>query len=389
MKTHLALFLLWAFPNASALLRGMSEEDSAGDGLPASSHGDDTKEKADRDYDYPSYCGGCILPEELCVYQDCCCGQNGCYYAYSPTLGFVSLCSYGDPSTIPPTIPPTNPPTDKPPDPGCFAADTTVQTLNNGIITMKDLQVGEYVLTDRNHRYEPVYSFGFANEDWQSVFLQIQTNVESSHPLEITGNHLIYLQDHRVVRADQLRKGDVLASGNKITQILEVARRGAYMPLTPSGKLMVDGEQASVYISLQDFVPEIVKHPALSWWLSDEFLFHAWLAPYRMLYMGITASLCKQPEMQQKANSGDLHWLLVGQALLDTIAVLPFALQVPIGFIVLLGLGVFVGLEMLFGPTLAPLALLAIALVCTKTMHLCSRSQKDKGLSSCSKVHND
>jgi Hint module len=280
-------------------------------------------------------------------------------------------------------------PTEAPSPEGCFSADSTVQTLNNGIITMKDLQVGEYVLTDRNHRYEPVYSFGFVNGGWRSVFLQIQTDVESSHPLEITGNHLIYLHDHRVVRADQLWKGDVLSSGNKITQILEVARRGAYMPLTPSGKLMVDGEQASAYVSLQDFVPEIVKHPALRWWLSDEFLSHAWLAPYRMLCMGISSLLCEQPEMQQKANSGNLQWSLVGQSLLDTIAVLPLALQVPIGLILLLALGVCLGLEIIFGPTMAPSALLVIALVCTKTLHLGSRSQKDKVLNTCGKVRNE
>jgi hypothetical protein len=163
------------------------------------------------------------------------------------------------------------------------------------------------------------------------------------------------------------------------------------MPLTPLGKLMVDGEQASAYVSLQDFVPEIVKHPALRWWLLDEFLFHSWLAPYRMLCMGISSSsLCKKPEMQQKSNSGDLHWLLVGQALLDTIAVLPLALvQVPIGLILLLTLGVCVGLEIIFGPTLAPSALLVIALVCTKTLHQGFRSQKDKVLITHGKVRND
>jgi hypothetical protein len=146
------------------------------------------------------------------------------------------------------------------------------------------------------------------------------------------------------------------------------------MPLTTSVKLV---EEASAYSSLRNSVPEILKHPALRWWLSDEFLFHAWMSPYRMLCMGVTSSFCEQPKKQQDADSGILHWLVVGRSLLQTIAVLPLVVQVLIHWITF---AACFGRVCWFGDALwgcdGPLALLVILLVFTKTMRLRSFAQR-------------
>ena len=41
----------------------------------------------------------------------------------------------------------------------CFSEVSTVQVQNKGPVAMKDLQVGDYVLT-ANNEYQPVYAFG-------------------------------------------------------------------------------------------------------------------------------------------------------------------------------------------------------------------------------------
>lgn len=101
-------------------------------------------------------------------------------------------------------------------DATCFSGVATVQVVNRGIVAMKDLKVGDRVLT-KGMRYEPVYAFGRRVPGKLGSFLQIHTRPEGQNttkvlaPLEPTEEHLLYLRGKdKPVRASSLKVGDVL-----------------------------------------------------------------------------------------------------------------------------------------------------------------------------------
>ena len=152
---------------------------------------------------------------------------------------------------------------------GCFPADATVQVQQKGLVAMKDLQMGDFVLTDAaSQKYEPVYSFGHYDKNWQADFVQLET---AQNSLGLTANHLVYLQGQRSpIRADQVQLGDSIQTSTPastpVTKISTVQNQGLFMPLTQSGKIMVNGILASSYVSIQDDAPAIAQHPLLKFW---------------------------------------------------------------------------------------------------------------------------
>ena len=81
---------------------------------------------------------------------------------------------------------------------------------------MKDLKIGDYVLTDADH-YEPVFTFGHVDRERPTDFVSIETvprNAKRStdhRPLEMTGQHLVFLHGKaNPVRADSVKVGDIL-----------------------------------------------------------------------------------------------------------------------------------------------------------------------------------
>ena len=94
---------------------------------------------------------------------------------------------------------------------------------------MKNLQVGDYVLT-RTGNYQPVYAFAHWDSSRYTEYLQIHTSRlnhrddENSHiimnhhnitmvssPLELTQDHLVYIQgEDKPVPAGAVKVGDIL-----------------------------------------------------------------------------------------------------------------------------------------------------------------------------------
>jgi Hint module len=170
----------------------------------------------------------------------------------------------------------------------CFSGISTIQTPH-GIVTMKDLKVGDHVLTGSGN-FEPVYAFGHKNAGRSADFLQFQT---ASAKLEMTGGHLVFLEGKiNPVRADSIKVGDVL-SGDAATvkKIKTIRREGVYSPLTPSGSVVVDGIVASSYISLQKHSKEYVEMQGGFTLMSYQDFIHMALSPFRMFTMGISSSM--------------------------------------------------------------------------------------------------
>ena len=215
-----------------------------------------------------------------------------------------------DPVEAPTSAPePTLPPATLPDSDGgggggsCFSDIATVEVL--GVpepVQMQHLQVGDRIRTSVNE-YEPVYAFGHFTESVAGKFYQItMTNDGMTEPLEITGEHLVYLAGKQSpVRADSIRVGDSLqgqATPMVVSTIEIVEKTGLYAPLTPSGKLLVNGVAASSYIALDPKVgdAEQVELPLVSGlaiWMPHQTFAHLYMAPCRVVCMGVAPALCQ------------------------------------------------------------------------------------------------
>eukprot|EP00546_Thalassionema_frauenfeldii_P009237 CAMPEP_0178922082 /NCGR_PEP_ID=MMETSP0786-20121207/15944_1 /TAXON_ID=186022 /ORGANISM="Thalassionema frauenfeldii, Strain CCMP 1798" /LENGTH=272 /DNA_ID=CAMNT_0020596383 /DNA_START=110 /DNA_END=925 /DNA_ORIENTATION=+ len=128
----------------------------------------------------------------------------------------------------------------------CFSSEAMVQVEHDGLRRMEELQLGDKVLT-KNGRYESIYSFGHYDSQTEATYLQFAPSNMELSPL-----HLIFTKgSDTAVPASQIKVGDVLSSGQAVSAIRSVQRRGAYAPFTASGTIVVNDELASSFVSLQ------------------------------------------------------------------------------------------------------------------------------------------
>jgi len=201
----------------------------------------------------------------------------------------------------------------------CFSEKATVQTLDKGVIPMKQLEVGDAVLTGKHHdRYEPVYGFGHRDPSKPAEFLKISTS-KNTAPLEITGNHMVFVEgkDHPV-RADSIKEGDSLKADDEsfvsVEKIRKVTRKGLYAPLTPSGSIVVNGIVASNYISLQENAVEYAEFSngvEISFF-TQQLGCHMWMSPMRLLCIGVSSRFCESHD-----EDGLMPWIRFGQQFLE------------------------------------------------------------------------
>jgi hypothetical protein len=130
----------------------------------------------------------------------------------------------------------------------CFPGHAMVQVENQGQVAMKDLVVGDNVLV-ANGKYEPIYSFGHYDTAAMESFVTIKTDSKCSTTLEMTKDHLLFVQtddDMLAMRADNVSIGDIIVSGEfEPCQVVEVSaeeQEGLFMPLTKSGSIVVNGK---------------------------------------------------------------------------------------------------------------------------------------------------
>jgi len=243
----------------------------------------------------------------------------------------------------------------------CFSEEATVHVHGKGSTTMKDLNVGDKILVGET--YEPVYGFAHLDKSQNGRFLQIYTTeIVTRPPLEVSGDHLL-LVNNDYVAAHTVKVGDILRGEGggalPVTKIDTVIREGVYAPLTPSGKLLVNGIAVSSYAAL----PKTTElWQALSSWLPMSYhtANHMALSPIRMACLGVSSQFCSGNLTDQETGyptfvhallsildkvdlsflalvmiftCGPLYLLesLVGATLAPTIIALSFVLLVPVG----------------------------------------------------------
>ncbi|CAB9497601.1 Extracellular metalloprotease [Seminavis robusta] len=231
----------------------------------------------------------------------------------------------------------------------CFSKLATVPVQFAGATEMSKLRIGDHVLTSSG--YAPIYGFAHDDTTTKASFLQIYTENSSKNPLEMTGEHLVYLPNQsNPVRADSIKVGHVLANeadGARVTKIGKVTREGLYAPLTPDGTIVVDGIVCSCYVSLQTDEKEYVSlKGGFSTVFSQHVISHMWLAPVRMICLGVSTDLCDSFD----GESGMAHFAELGFAIARHVQRQSFLVQVISLIIYLLVLVPLVALESIAGP---------------------------------------
>jgi hypothetical protein len=172
---------------------------------------------------------------------------------------------------------------------------------------MRDLSIGDKILVGED-KYQAIYSFGHKHHNLEATYLQIFTSA-STLPLEITSDHLVFLYDQDIpVPASMIKAGDLLAGSKstepeRVTKISSIRREGLYAPFTADGTIVVNGVQASTYVSFQPNKSqvEIGGIKIVSWHEIE----HAWMAPYRLFCTAISPGMCKNESYDEH---GTVKW---------------------------------------------------------------------------------
>ena len=163
----------------------------------------------------------------------------------------------------------------------CFPGDATCQVEGQGQVLMKNLKLGDKVLV-QGGKYEPVYSFGHHAQEVEALYLKFVTTAARS--LELTKEHMVFIEGGRSVPASHVKVGDklVLADGELATvrAVRLVQKQGAYAPFTASGTVIVNGVKASSFIAFQD--SETLQVAGIDTGLTFQFLAYNFEMPHRM-----------------------------------------------------------------------------------------------------------
>lgn len=186
---------------------------------------------------------------------------------------------------------------------GCFSSDSSVLTETRGHVQMKDLQIGDRVLSktvDGDPIFSEVYMFLDKKVNKPAIFIQIET--EDHQLLKITDKHLIYAsntndtKNYVPVFAESIQVGHYVFVNDgekeflssRVLSLKKVTSYGVYAPLTTEGSVVVDGVVTSCYGVI-----------------NNEFIAHAAFSPVRALhwllqYISLPLAI--------DSNSDGVHW---------------------------------------------------------------------------------
>ena len=250
----------------------------------------------------------------------------------------------------------------------CFSSETTVHVQDKGEVPMRELRVGDDVMT-RDGRYEKVYSFGHRHPTLRASFVQLFTN-QTTKPLEMSGEHMLFLVDGRAVPAAAVRVGDTIRALDAfqqvtVTKISTVVRNGVYAPFTPSGSIAVNGGiVASAFVAFSETSGYLSLGDRLELPISFQWLAWAFEAPHRVV-CGHFWHFCRTESYD--VDSGISSWvylpLKASQWLLGQHPVLLGALLIPL----MLGLSAVVVMEAIYAQWFSAVVALCLLLAWRST----------------------
>lgn len=170
----------------------------------------------------------------------------------------------------------------------CFPGDASVQVEGKGLTYMKDLSLGDKVLTQDN-QYDTIYSFGHKNADVTTDYVNIATTAAS---VDISVDHMVYLKGGNVVPAGIIKVGDEVeiidGTFSPVREIKVVEKEGAFAPFTASGAIVVNGIKASNYVAFQKSANLHIA--GIDTGLSFHTIAHVFQIPHRMWCLHLSSS---------------------------------------------------------------------------------------------------
>jgi len=122
-----------------------------------------------------------------------------------------------------------------------------------GYVKMADVQIGDMINVGPN-KFSRVYGFGHRSERIETTYLQLFTS--KTKPLEISEDHMLFVENKGAIPASAVRIGDNIVLGDTsgavamVNKISTIKRTGAYAPFTDAGTIVVGNVLASNYVSL-------------------------------------------------------------------------------------------------------------------------------------------
>lgn len=177
---------------------------------------------------------------------------------------------------------------------------------HKGRLNMGNLNLEDKVLTPSG--YEQVYGWAHINRSKRTDFIKISTKSAS---VEVTPKHFLFLKNAKVpITASKVKIGFALDSGI-VERIKFVTRGGLYAPLTPSGKLIVDGVTASSYVAL-DGEESYLRIGSWKSPLLYHDLEHMFMAPYRLVCLNLPSPFSSvRGDPKWAAETSQYHlWLM-------------------------------------------------------------------------------
>ncbi|UJR24644.1 hypothetical protein I4U23_006018 [Adineta vaga] len=160
----------------------------------------------------------------------------------------------------------------------CFSGSSQL-TLHDGTHkSLAQIHIGDQVLVDQHHTFEPISSFIHSKQDGIFSFLAIQVKSTKSNrtsTIHVSPNHLIFDYDSgKALFAGKFHIGDRLQfiDENELVpaEIIDIRltkQEGYYAPLTASGKIVVDGIVASNYATVSNHELAHQVMGLYRWWI--------------------------------------------------------------------------------------------------------------------------
>lgn len=151
------------------------------------------------------------------------------------------------------------------PKSSCFAGWSQIILEDGTHKILSDIKIGDRVLVGERNLYEPVIGFIHSKREGPFDFLAIDVQSavsNTSSTVHVSANHLIFDFDSDDARfAGDFRVGDRVKfvdhhriTAGQITNVRLTRQEGYYAPLTPSGKIVVNGVLASNYATVSNHV---------------------------------------------------------------------------------------------------------------------------------------
>lgn len=207
------------------------------------------------------YSTSSVSCDEVCYdYSEFRCCRDG---VLSGSYEFVSCSRYCPPT--PTSSPPPSPPPSPPEEENCFASDSFVFIQNGEKRRLYEVEKGDMVETDAN-TFSIVYHIKHHLVTHLIQFHLQSSNNNEENLLEITPNHLVYMNSGELMVASNVTVGDFLRgkereNGWKVVRIENVEKPSTFI-LTNDYQIYINGVQCSVFTchALGTFGSVILKY---------------------------------------------------------------------------------------------------------------------------------